>query len=54
MMQLAKGFFNKIGQRVQSMNARDWRERMIENLPFTMDDTCIINLPEKFDPLAFR
>jgi len=39
---------------VQQANAKDWRERLLENIPFKFEDTCFINLPEKFDPVTFK
>ena len=53
-MSLALGLFNKVGLAVQQANAKDWRERLLENIPYKIEDTCFVNLPEKFDPASFR
>jgi len=39
---------------VQQANAKDWRERLLENIPYKFEDICFINLPEKFDPVVFK
>lgn len=53
-LSLAKGLFNKVGLAVQQANAKDWRERLLENIPYKIEDTCFVNLPERFDPASFR
>lgn len=48
---LEKGISNSLGEDVQKMNCKDWRERLIDHLPYKKrQDSLLINIPTKFNP----
>lgn len=38
---------NEEGEKISTANSKDWRERLMDNLPYSIDDTTMINLPTK-------
>lgn len=46
---LEKGIKNKLAEECKLINARDWRMRLTDYLPYEEEDTFMINLPEKFE-----
>lgn len=45
---------NLVGERMNKNNSKDWRERLMENLPFKANDILFVNLPPKVDQLSLR
>jgi len=43
----ANGIENEEGEKISSANSKDWRERLIDNLPYSVEDTTMVNLPAK-------
>ena len=36
-----------MGESIILQNSRDWRERLLDNLPFKIEDLLLVNMPEK-------
>lgn len=45
----ANGLNDLEGEAINKANAKDWRERFFDNLPYRADDCMLINLPSKVD-----
>ena len=48
-MDYANGLETADGEEIIKANSKDWRERLLENLPYSVDDTMLVNLPVKID-----
>lgn len=49
MLSFANGLQSKKGEEINKANAKDWRDRLFENLPYKAVDTLLVNLPTKLD-----
>lgn len=45
----ANGISLKQTKSLDRTNSKDWRERFVENLPFKLEETMLVNLPPKID-----
>ena len=54
LIEFANGIQTQRGQEINKSNAKEWRDRLMENLPFKAEDILFVNLPSKVNETALR